>query len=190
MGAAKVAGEGADLVVLDINADDYLVKPFEMDELKARIRALSQRKNLDYRARERIGGLEFDRNICEVSAGGGSLEIPRKELAVREAPSTQERNRHISELVSPARSSARVADQFLSLDRLQQTAMAAEVERIDIGRAVQDICAELGPSILSGGIEFAFNAPDAPIILTGDVFFLTEAIKHLIDNAVKHEGRR
>ena len=69
---------------LDQGADDYLVKPFEMDELDARIRALSRRKNLDYGAKETIGGLEFDRTARQVSAEGATLDIPRRELSVLE----------------------------------------------------------------------------------------------------------
>lgn len=69
---------------LDLGADDYLVKPFEMDELEARIRALSRRRNLDFGARDRIGGLEFDRTTRQVLADGEALDIPRKELATFE----------------------------------------------------------------------------------------------------------
>ncbi len=69
---------------LDMGADDYLVKPFEMDELEARIRALSRRKQLDYGARETIGDLEFDRSARQVSANGQVLDVPRRELAVLE----------------------------------------------------------------------------------------------------------
>lgn len=69
---------------LDMGADDYLVKPFEMDELEARIRALSRRKSLDYGALEQLGGLQFDRNLREVTAAGVALDIPRRELAVLE----------------------------------------------------------------------------------------------------------
>ncbi|MDP5219188.1 sensor histidine kinase [Ruegeria sp. 2205SS24-7] len=108
--------------------------------------------------------------------------------AVRDAPSAKERNKRISELVSAARSSARVADQLLSLDRLQQSAMAPELEPVDLREIVEDICAEFGPTILSRGIEFEFNAPDQPTRISGDRLFLTEAVKNLIDNALKHGG--
>ncbi len=69
---------------LDMGADDYLVKPFEMDELEARIRALSRRKDLDYGAKESIGGLEFDRAARQVSVQGKVMDIPRREIAVLE----------------------------------------------------------------------------------------------------------
>ncbi|MCP9483452.1 response regulator transcription factor [Shimia sp. CNT1-13L.2] len=69
---------------LDLGADDYLVKPFEMDELEARIRALSRRKNLEFGAKDTIGGIEFDKTTRHVTANGAPVDIPRKELAVLE----------------------------------------------------------------------------------------------------------
>lgn len=69
---------------LDLGADDYLVKPFEMDELEARIRALTRRKNLEFGAQVNIGNITFDRTARQVSAAGVPLDIPRKELAVLE----------------------------------------------------------------------------------------------------------
>ncbi|MEM7441615.1 MAG: sensor histidine kinase [Pseudomonadota bacterium] len=108
--------------------------------------------------------------------------------AVRDAPTAEDRNKRISELVNAARSSARVADQLLSLDRLQQSAMAPELKPVDLREVVQDICAEFGPTVLSRGLEFEFNALDGPTKISGDRLFLTEAIKNLIDNALKHGG--
>lgn len=78
-------GDLEDRVIgLDAGADDYLVKPFEMDELEARIRALSRRKDVNYGSLEKIGQLEFDRSSRRVSVDRIALDVPRKEAAVLE----------------------------------------------------------------------------------------------------------
>lgn len=69
---------------LDAGADDYLVKPFEMDELEARIRALSRRKQLDYTAHEAVGQLVFDRASRQLTSVGKSVDVPRREIAILE----------------------------------------------------------------------------------------------------------
>ncbi len=69
---------------LDSGADDYLVKPFEMDELEARIRALSRRKSLNYGEVETIGSLKFNRTARQATIQGQVLDMPRRELAVLE----------------------------------------------------------------------------------------------------------
>lgn len=69
---------------LDLGADDYLVKPFEMDELEARIRALLRRRNLSYEAFDELGPLRLDRLGRVVSVNDEVLNLPRREFAVLE----------------------------------------------------------------------------------------------------------
>ena len=78
-------GDTGDRVAgLDAGADDYLVKPFEMDEFEARTRALLRRRNLDYVSLDRIGALTFDRSARQLLANGQAIRIPRRELATFE----------------------------------------------------------------------------------------------------------
>ncbi|MEM7295248.1 MAG: response regulator transcription factor [Pseudomonadota bacterium] len=65
---------------LDGGADDYLVKPFAMDELAARVRALARRKPETTRRRVELGTLVFDFDGPELSSKGRALDIPRREL--------------------------------------------------------------------------------------------------------------
>ena len=66
---------------LDAGADDYLVKPFDMEELDARLRALIRRKPLIDQKSICFGALSFDRAGRKLFAQGQELPLPRRELA-------------------------------------------------------------------------------------------------------------
>ncbi len=67
---------------LDAGADDYLVKPFEMDELAARVRALARRKDVAPRRTLELGPLSLDIETPQLLHAGRAIEVPRRELSV------------------------------------------------------------------------------------------------------------
>jgi DNA-binding response OmpR family regulator len=69
---------------LDSGADDYLVKPVDLDELAARLRALIRRAAGQAVPLLKVGGLELDPAGRRVRLNGESLDLPAKELAVLE----------------------------------------------------------------------------------------------------------
>lgn len=69
---------------LDRGADDYLVKPFELIELEARVRALLRRNAVQKTSRIAIGGLVFDQVARRMELAGEPLELPRREAALLE----------------------------------------------------------------------------------------------------------
>jgi PAS domain S-box-containing protein len=71
-------------VGLDAGADDYLVKPFEPEELMARIRALLRRQSTPGQAVLEWGDLRLDPSSCEVTYGGQPLSLTAKEYALLE----------------------------------------------------------------------------------------------------------
>ncbi|WP_299986071.1 sensor histidine kinase [uncultured Ruegeria sp.] len=110
--------------------------------------------------------------------------------ALQEAKTDEDRGKRISELVIAAKNSATVAEQLLSLERLRQPTHQDQMDEIDFRSVVEEACAEMGVHILAKGIEFDVTMPDAAIMVSGDRVFLIEAIKNLLDNAVKHGGAK
>ncbi len=77
--------ETADRVAgLDAGADDYLVKPFAMEELFARIRALTRRQSTEMPKTRQLGSLEWDPTARVLSDNGTPIDLPRRELALIE----------------------------------------------------------------------------------------------------------
>lgn len=68
---------------LNLGADDYLTKPFELAELEARIKALLRRAGNQV-PRVRLGRLEFDTTSRMATVDGQALALTPRELAVLE----------------------------------------------------------------------------------------------------------
>lgn len=69
---------------LDLGADDYLAKPFDLGELMARIRALLRRKPLIEDPLIRIDTLEVNTRSRTVSRSGRFIRLTAKEYALLE----------------------------------------------------------------------------------------------------------
>jgi DNA-binding response OmpR family regulator len=73
----KIAG-------LDAGADDYVVKPFDLEELRARIRALLRRGNTPFSSLLRWGRLTLDPVANEVTHNAESIAFTPKEFSILE----------------------------------------------------------------------------------------------------------
>jgi DNA-binding response OmpR family regulator len=70
---------------LDAGADDYLVKPFDMGELAARLRALVRRASGKAAPALQVAGVELDAAAHQVFYQHQSIELPAREFAVLHA---------------------------------------------------------------------------------------------------------
>jgi two-component system OmpR family response regulator/two-component system response regulator QseB len=67
---------------LDAGADDYLVKPFDMGELAARLRALIRRASGKPAPALQVAGVELEPAAHRVVYRDNTVELPAKEFAV------------------------------------------------------------------------------------------------------------
>jgi DNA-binding response OmpR family regulator len=73
-------GQEEDVVLgLNLGADDYVIKPFKVAELVARVRAFLRRRGAD-RTVTRFGGCELDLRARTLSRDGKPLELTAKEF--------------------------------------------------------------------------------------------------------------
>ncbi|MGP3940001.1 response regulator transcription factor [Streptomyces sp. 6N106] len=102
---------------LDSGADDYLVKPFEVDELLARVRAL-HRRDLSGAEILPLGDGELDLRRREVRlADGTGIELSLREFgllhALAEGPKIVHDRSHLRERVFPDTSAESIVDTYV-----------------------------------------------------------------------------
>jgi two-component system, OmpR family, response regulator len=67
---------------LNAGADDYMVKPFDLHELSARVLAVARRYTGNPNPTARFGDLEIDRTAHWVRRGGHEIELTRREWTI------------------------------------------------------------------------------------------------------------
>ena len=119
------------VVGLDAGADDYLVKPFDLDELRARIRARLRRQPVASGALLRVADMEIDPEAMTVSVAGEPVSLQRREFAL---------------LLELARNAGRV----LPRDRLEQALYGwnEDVESNALEVHIHHLRKKLGASVI------------------------------------------
>jgi signal transduction histidine kinase len=79
-----------------------------------------------------------------------------------------------------------LVSQMLDLERLSLSSPAmASVDLVEVAR---DLVADLAPTAIGRGYDLALEAPDTPVLVTGEPHAISRALTNLITNAVVHGG--
>ncbi len=121
---------------LDLGADDYLVKPFALAELEARVRALLRRSQAAQHARMEIGTLAVDLAGKRAWIGRKPLELTAREWAVLEFLLTR-----VGQVVSKAQLMQALCDweQNLSDNAIEVYVSRLRAKLQDAGLAIRTV---------------------------------------------------
>lgn len=111
---------------LDSGGDDYLVKPFALAELSARMRALLRRSAAQPRTRLALGNLTMDLTSGRVDAGGTQIMLTGRESAllralVGRAPEVLGRRHLLDDVWGTVHIDAGIVDQYVRYLRKKLT---------------------------------------------------------------------
>ncbi len=70
--------------MLDLGADDYMVKPFALEELEARLRAIARRNEGRASPALSVGDLKLDQTARSISCDGKPLDLGGREVQLLE----------------------------------------------------------------------------------------------------------
>jgi two-component system response regulator TctD len=119
---------------LNTGADDYLAKPFDLDELEARLRALNRRRPAAGASTPSytVGPLRYDRDSGAIYHGADVLELTPRELALLQAlmakPGHAVSKERLFELVFPGESDVQYEAVEVVVYRLRKKLAATGVK--------------------------------------------------------------
>lgn len=79
-----------------------------------------------------------------------------------------------------------LVSQMLDIERLSLS--GRERVRVDLAGVARDVVADLAPTAIASGYDLSLEAPDAPVIVSGDAHAISRAITNLIGNSIAHGG--
>lgn len=115
---------------LEIGADDYLPKPFEFKELRARIQALLRRERIHRGTLINVADIEINTTTHQVTMAGKEITLTTREYTLLEALAA-----HEGQILSQERILSRVWDDDNTASNTVEVYISMLRKKIDTGRA-------------------------------------------------------
>lgn len=186
---------------LALGADEYMAKPFAIDELLLRVRSLVERKrsfdelSRRYHHAERLG--EMQRRLAAFLVHDfknplAALEA-NLELLQRHAGSLDPKGQHfLDDAESCTRRLSNLVVTLLDVYRLEEAGVPLRRERVPATRALSTCAAEFEPLARLKGIRLEVRVEPEALACNADPSLVQRVLGNLVTNAVRYtpQGRR
>lgn len=108
--------------------------------------------------------------------------------AVVDAPSAQQQKSRAQELLDAAQDTADLSRKLLMMDRADALTPQATFCEFNLSEAIAAWVGEMA-NVRKEDIEFILRTDDHDLFLRGDELMLKEAVRNLVDNALRHGGQ-
>jgi signal transduction histidine kinase len=127
---------------------------------------------------------ELGRRKRFIADAAHELRTPLAVVALRVEALADETDR--SELRRGLGRLVHLVSQMLDVERLSLS--GRERSPVDLAGIARDVVADLAPTAIRSGYDLSLEAPDEPVVVTGDAHAVSRALTNLVGNAVAHGG--
>ncbi len=107
------------------------------------------------------------------------------EVATR-AQDEQQRSKTLRNLLSGANRCSHIVDQLLTLSRLEPESELKDPQPVDLKEVTQELLADLALLAVKKHISIELNAPNAPLMVSGNAIAIGILLRNLVDNAIRY----
>ncbi len=185
---------------LDMGATDYLTKPFDGSELRARVRGALRTKHLQEALATANRELQTARDQAELEAKAKAALLAFKSHEIRSFMNgilpnagflvgtslTEEQRDYVETIRQSSESILHIVNDILDFSRIESGKLELEEQPFDLRRCVEDALDTLAPKAGEKRLDLTYLMEEGVVTrVRGDVGRLRQILVNLIGNAVK-----